>query len=448
MLPHAEEAERSILGAILIDPSMVNLAIDLVSPNDFYREANRIIFESILELAAKDVAADTIAVADHLQSRGQLERVGGYAYLGQLAAETATAANIESHCRIVAEKSILRRLLLATERIRKAVREEGSSVQDVLETAEHEIFSVATDRSRKDPVPVREEIRGALTRIVELQKSPTRMTGVPSGYPDLDRLTNGFQPSDLIILAGRPSMGKTSLAVNIIEHIALEEKRPVFFFSLEMPVESVLRRLLASRARVAYEKILSGDLTEDEVSRIVRASTPFCSADIFIDDSSSLTPLELRSRARRLISRVGDPGLIVVDYLQLMHSGRRIDNRVQEVTEISRMLKCVARELRAPVLALSQLSRAPTHRSDRRPQLSDLRDSGAIEQDADLVAFIHREEYYEAGEAERTGEAELLIRKHRNGPTGTVTLVFIGELMRFESAAMDMEPDAETSVYA
>jgi replicative DNA helicase len=444
--PSAVEAERAIIGAILIDPPAVNQAVDLLSAEDFYREPHRIIFESVAALVGLGRTVDLIALADHLTSRGELDRVGGFAALGEMGRETSTSANIETHCRLVIEKAQLRRLLDATERIRQSVTSSALPADEVLENAEREIFQVSTRRSGGEPLLISTQLAKTFQRIDELSELKGRLTGVTTGYPDLNEMTSGFQRSDMIIIAGRPSMGKTSLAMNMMEAVALEEKKPVVFFSLEMGIESVIMRFLSSVARVSFKRIRNGRLSDEEMTDLGRAADKLQRSKLYIDDASSLTPLELRSRCRRIASRAGPLGLIAVDYLQLMNTGRKVDNRVQEVSEISRTLKSVARELEVPMLVLSQLSRAPAQRADHKPQLSDLRDSGAIEQDADLVAFVHREDYAGAGGSGEGGEAELLVRKHRNGETGAVRLVFIGEIMRFESSAGDSAEDRETAV--
>ena len=444
--PNAVEAERAVIGAILLDSHAVNRAVDLVRAADFYRDGHRLIFESVVALAQLDRPIDIVTLADHLRDRGIIDRAGGVSALGEMAAETGTSANIEGHCRLISEKAQLRRLLDATERIRQSVTGSGAPAREIIENAEREIFQIASKHTSREPVAISDLLSRTWERIDQLQALKGRLTGVDTGFPDLNKMTSGFQRSDMIILAGRPSMGKTSLAINMMEAVALKEKKPVVFFSLEMGVESVVMRFLASTARVPFGQIKTGRLTEDQKGELARATLELGKAKLYIDDTSSLTPLELRSRCRRLASQVGEIGMICVDYLQLMNSSRAIDNRVQEVSELSRTLKSVAREMEVPMLVLSQLSRAPAQRKDARPQLSDLRESGAIEQDADMVAFVHREDYAGSGGSGLSGEAELLIRKHRNGETGTVRMIFIGELMRFESAAEDEEFDRDTAV--
>jgi replicative DNA helicase len=445
--PSAPEAERAILGAVLLDSQAVNTAIDLVRDADFYRDAHRIVFESMVALTASNHAIDVVSLAEHLKTRGELDRVGGISALGEFARETGTSANIETHCRIVLEKAQLRRLLDATERIRQSVVSSPQTAAEVLESAEREIFQVATTRAVREPVLVGPLLNRTFDRIAELQMLKGKLTGVTTGYPDLDDITSGFQRSDMIIVAGRPGMGKTSLAINMMEAVALSARQPVVFFSLEMGAEAVVQRFLSSISRVPFKKIRDGRVNDRDMAELAKAANRLQRCQLFIDDTSGVTPLEMRSRCRRIAARTGPLGLVCVDYLQLMNlGGRSRENRQQEVSELSRTLKGIARELEVPILVLSQLSRAPAQRADHKPQLSDLRDSGAIEQDADLVGFVHRENYAGMGGSGGSGEAEFLIRKHRNGETGDVSLVFIAELMRFESRAEGGEPEADTAV--
>lgn len=447
--PSAPEAERAILGAVLLDPLSIHVAIDLIKAEDFYRDAHRVIYESMVKLSADGRALDVVTIGDHLATRGEINRVGGFAELGQLAQETGTAVNIESHCRLVAEKSRLRRLLTATERIRQDVLGATLPPDEIVDKAEREIFEISQRTDAREPKPVSGLLDEAFNHIDQLRLLKGKMTGITTGLLDLDEITSGFQKSDLFILAGRPSMGKSTLAMNMMEAAAVEAKVSVVFFSMEMPVKSVVMRFLAALARISYKRISTGRLSADEYEQLGYAAHKLEKTKLFIDDSSSLTPMEVRSRCRRLIARYGPVGLVCVDYLQLMNASRRFDNRVQEVSDISRNLKAVARELDVPLLVLSQLSRATAHRTDHRPQLSDLRDSGAIEQDADIVAFIHREDYAGTGGAGDGGEAELLIQKHRNGETGVVKLAFIPQKMRFENAARADDfgsEDADTAV--
>ncbi len=437
--PSAIEAERAILGAILLDPASVHVSIDLLKAEDFYHEAHRSIYQAMVQLSADGRSIDVVTVADLLTTRGEITRVGGFASLGQLAAETGTAANIEAHCRLVSEKARLRRLLAATERIRQSVLRSAQPADEIVDGAEREIFEISQRKDNREPKGVSDLLDETFNHIDTLRQMKGKLTGVTTGFLDLDDKTNGFQKSDLFILAGRPSMGKSTLAMNMMEAVAIEAKQPVVFFSMEMPQRSVVMRLLAALARVSFKRIQTGRLTADEYEQLGYAANKLEHAKLFIDDSSSLTPLECRSRCRRLVARHGPLGLVCVDYLQLMSGNRRFDNRVQEVSEISRNLKAVARELDVPLLVLSQLSRAPAQRADHRPQLSDLRDSGAIEQDADLVAFIHREDYAGTGGSGDGGAAELLVQKHRNGETGKIDLVFIPALMRFENAAREAD---------
>lgn len=444
--PSAIEAEYSIIGAILLSDSAANLAVDLIRPADFYRDRNRIIFESIMALAAQGRAIDVVTLSDHLKSRGELDHVGGTAALAEMAQLTGTSANLESHAKLVMEKAQLRRLLSAVDRIRSDATSTSKPVSEIMELAEQEVFEASQLRAAREPIAISDRLLKTFERIDELKASSGNLTGVTTGYPDIDHITSGWQKSDLIVIAGRPSMGKTSLVVNMMEAAAIAVRKPVIFFSMEMPIESVILRFLSSNARVPYWKIMKGILSDDEMTDLMKAADRLGRTQLYIDDSPNLTPIEVRSRCRRIAAQHDGLALVAIDYLQLMSSARKIDNRVQEVSEISRTLKSVARELRCPVIALSQLSRAPAQRADAKPQLSDLRDSGAIEQDADFVAFVHRDDYAGTGGEGGGGTATLLVRKHRNGPTGNIPLIFIAEIMRFESSAAEGDYDRETAV--
>lgn len=444
--PHALDAERAVIGAILLDPAAVDAASNILRPEDFYRDAHRVIFESIQALASRSVPVDLVTLTDHLRSRGELDRAGGTAALAEAIHDTGTSANIQGHAQLIVDKARMRRLMDATERIRQSIKSGAGGAEEILDSAEREIFQVASTRTSREPRLISSLLSDAFDRIDQVAALKGGFTGIETGYADLDRMTSGLQKSDLIILAGRPSMGKTALAINLMEGVMAHTHKPIVFFSLEMSAEAVTMRFLASASRVSFKKIRTGRLNEHEWAELAKAADRLQKSKLYIDDTSSLTPTEIRSRCRRIAAQVGEIGLIAVDYLQLMNAGRKIDNRVQEVSEISRTLKGVARELQTPMLVLSQLSRAPTQRADHRPQLSDLRDSGAIEQDADIVAFVHREDYAGEGGGGISGEAELLIRKHRNGETGPVKLIFIHELMRFESAARVDDYERDTAV--
>ncbi len=440
-VPWSEEAEISVLSAMLMDGVAVARAIETVGDGSFYREANRRIFRAMVRLYSRGEVIDVVTLSDELKSSGELDGAGGMAYLARLVDAVPTAANIEYHCRILRDKSVLRQLIdSATDIVRDAYDAPAGEVDDTLDRAEQRIFQIAQASQRQGFVWIKEILWPTFERIEELQSSPGSVTGVPSGFPDLDNLTAGFQKGDLIIVAGRPSMGKTALALNFAQHAAIAKEIPVAVFSLEMSKESLVQRLLCSEGRVDSGRLRRGRLQDDEYARLATAAGHLNTAPIWIDDSPAITALEVRAKARRLAAEV-DLGLIIVDYLQLMTGPGNAENRQQEISSISRSIKAIAKELNVPVVALSQLSRAPEQRTDKRPVLADLRESGAIEQDADLVLFVYREEVYrrpedmvdDSGESIE-GKTSLIIGKQRNGPTGTVGLYFHKNYTLFESA--------------
>jgi replicative DNA helicase len=444
--PWSEEAEISVLSAMLIDGDAVARAIEMVNDAAFYREANRRIYRAMVRLYSRGDVIDVVTLSDELKSAGELEGAGGMSYLARLVDAVPTAANIEYHCRILRDKSVLRQLIdSATEIVREAHDAPAGEVDDTLDRAEQRIFQIAQSSQRQGFVWIKEILWPTFERIEELQSSPGSVTGVPSGFPDLDNLTAGFQKGDLIIVAGRPSMGKTALAMNFAQHAAIDKEVPVAVFSLEMSKESLVQRLLCSEGRVDAGRLRRGRLQDDEYARLATAAGHLNTAPIWIDDTPAITALEVRAKARRLAAEV-DLGLVIVDYLQLMTGPRNVDNRQQEISAISRSIKAVAKELNVPVVAISQLSRAPEQRTDKRPLLADLRESGAIEQDADLVLFVYREEVYrkpedlidDSGESIE-GKTELIIGKQRNGPIGRVNLYFHKYYTLFESAARQSE---------
>jgi replicative DNA helicase len=446
-IPWSEEAEISVLSAMLMDGDAVARAIEMVGDGSFYREANRRVFRAMVRLYSRGEVIDVVTLSDELKSAGELDGAGGMAYLARLVDAVPTAANIEYHCRILRDKSVLRQLIeSATDIVRDAYDAPAGEVDDTLDRAEQRIFQIAQSSQRQGFVWIKEVLWPTFERIEELQSSPGSVTGVPSGFPDLDNLTAGFQKGDLIIVAGRPSMGKTALAMNFAQHAAIEREVPVAVFSLEMSKESLVQRLLCAEGRVDSGRLRRGRLQDDEYARLATAAGHLNTAPIWIDDTPAINALELRAKARRLASEV-DLGLIIVDYLQLMSGPSNADNRQQEISAISRAIKAVAKELNVPVVALSQLSRAPEQRTDKRPVLADLRESGAIEQDADLVLFVYREEVYrrpedlvnDAGDSIE-GKTELIIGKQRNGPTGSVGLYFHKHYTLFESATRGSDP--------
>jgi replicative DNA helicase len=437
-LPNNLEAERSILGAILLDNHALNAAIEKIRSEDFFLSQHRQIFERMIQLSEKQQAIDVVTLMEDLSRRGELEAAGGIAYLSQLADGLPRVTNVEHYARIVKEKAVLRSLIFSASAIQEQALAAGDDADVILDRAESVIFQLAEDRVKVGLIGVKELVRDNYERLEKIFSEGRRITGLTTGYPGLDNETAGLQPSELIILAARPSMGKTALALNISENVALRLREPVAVFSLEMSKESLLLRLLASEARVDAHKFRTGHMNRDDWGKVTGALTNLADAPLWIDDSASSTVMEIGAKARRL-KRDRGLSLLVVDYLQLVvptHMGRGT-NRQEEVSSISRGLKGLAKELKVPVLVLSQLTRAP-ERDDRKPQLSDLRESGAIEQDADVVLFINRPNFYKTDLPEEDrAKAELIIAKQRNGPTGSMNFVFLARHTRFEEAAPD-----------
>lgn len=448
--PWSEEAEISVLSAMLIDGDAVTRAVEYIDESAFYKEANRRIYRAMIRLYTRGEVIDAVTLSDELKSASELDGAGGMAYLARLVDAVPTSANIEYHTRIVRDKAVLRGLIeSATEIIQDAYDAPAGEVDDTLDRAESRIFQIAKASRRQGFVWIKEILWPTFERIDELQKTPGAVTGVASGFPDLDNMTAGFQRGDLIIVAGRPSMGKTSLALNFAQHAAIDGEVAVAIFSLEMSKEALVQRLLCAEGRVDSGRLRRGRLQDDEFARLATAAGHLNTAQIWIDDTPAINPLELRAKARRLAADI-DLGMIVIDYMQLMTGPRNLENRQQEISAISRSLKAIAKELNIPVIALSQLSRQPEQRTDKRPLLADLRESGAIEQDADLVMFVYREEAYrkatdrfdESGESIE-GKAELIIGKQRNGPTGTVNLYFHKTYTLFESVDRRSNPGSD-----
>lgn len=430
--PQNAEAESSLIGSLLIDKDAIIKVADIVGADDFYVTKNAQIFEAVLGLFERREPIDVVTMADTLEKNGNLENIGGAAYLTELVNSVPSSAHVAQYAHIVADKATLRRLIEAASSINSMAYGEGEALDSVLDEAEQALFAVSQKHLKQNFIPIQEVLTTSFERLDSLHKDKDALRGVPTGYKGLDNLLAGLQNSDLIILAARPSMGKTSFALNIAQHVATKEGIPVGIFSLEMSKEQLIDRLLSSEAEIDSWKLRTGNLEDSDFEKINKAMGTLSESPIYIDDSAMANVMEMRTKARRLQSE-NDLGLIIIDYLQLM-SGRNTggDNRVQEISEISRGLKGLARELNVPVIALSQLSRSVEMRSPKIPQLSDLRESGSIEQDADVVMFIYREDYYEK-ESERKGMADILIRKHRNGPTGEVELFFQPELMLFRS---------------
>jgi len=435
--PFSSVAEVSVLGGMLLDGTAVDKATELVQDHMFFREAHRRLFRAMLRLSERSDVIDVITLSEELKNTDELEAAGGLSYLAELLDAVPTAANIEYHAKIVREKALLRNLIEAASTIIRDVYDQGErSVEDVLDDAEQRVFQVAQTHERGGFVRIKEILWPTFEHIEHLQESKSGITGVPSGFADLDKMTTGFQKGDLCIVAGRPSMGKTSWALNVAQTAAIEHEVPVAIFSLEMSKEQLVQRLLCAEGRVDSQRLRRGLLSSDEYQRLAAAAGHLNTASIWIDDSPGNTVLEMRAKARRLMAE-NKFGLLLIDYMQLMASHRHNESRTQEVSEISRGLKALARELEVPIIALSQLSRAPEQRTDRRPQLSDLRESGSIEQDADLVMFLYRPEYYfgptDKDGASLEGKAQLIVGKQRNGPTGTVDLFFHKAYTRFDS---------------
>ncbi len=440
--PQNLEAEQSVIGGILLDNQSLNSVLEILNIEDFYSEAHRKIFAAIVELYDKNEPSDLITLSNVLKSKNQLDQAGGVSYLSSLADNVPSAANISHYSKIVKEKAILRRLIgTATEILNKSYNA-GADIDTVLDEAEHAIFEISENKIRPAFSPFKDIIKESVKTIEKLYERKELVTGVPTGFEKIDDLTSGLQKSDLIIIAGRPSMGKTAFALNIAQYAALVASIPVAIFSLEMSKEQLAFRMLSSEAKVDSQRIRRGFLGEVDWPKLISAAGRLSEALIFIDDSPAITALEMKAKARRLKSEV-DLGLIILDYLQLMRSGGYKESREQEISEISRSLKALAKELNVPVVALSQLNRKVEDRSDKRPQMADLRDSGAIEQDADLIAFIYRDEVYNKSEENtEKGFAEIIIGKQRNGPTGLVKLHFQEQFTRFENLARGIDMDS------
>jgi replicative DNA helicase len=431
--PQNLEAESSVLGGILLENDAVNLVLEMLRPEDFYRESHRKIFRAMVELSDRSEPVDLITLSEFLKGRGELDAAGGTAYLASLADFVPTAANISYYARIVREKSILRSLIHTATEIATQGYEQQGDVEGFLDTAEKVIFDISERKIKASFVAVGDMIKDTLKTVEKLYERKEMVTGVPTGYEDLDRLTAGLQPADLVIVAGRPSMGKTALSLNIATNAAFAGIGAAIF-SLEMAKEQLVLRMLCSEAKVNNAKVRSGYLAERDFPKLANAAGRLHDAPIYIDDTPAISVLELRAKARRLVrDRSKNVGLIVIDYLQLMRGMGNAPNREQEISEISRSLKALAKELNLPVIAISQLNRRVEDRGDRRPMMSDLRESGAIEQDADVIMFIYRDEVYNKSDEGVKGVAEVIVAKQRNGPTDTVKLTFLNEFTRFEN---------------
>lgn len=442
--PHSIEAEQSVIGSMLIAPDSWDKVSELVSENDFYNRSHQIIYSAILRLLKDNFPVDLITVAEELEKHDQLNDAGDFAYLGELAKNTPSAANVTAYAKIIKERAITRELIgVANEIAEAGYSPEGRDSADILDLAESKVFEIAERRTgdNEGPKDIESVLGKTIDRLEQLLKDNREVTGVSTGYTDLNKKTSGLQPSDLVIVAARPSMGKTTFAMNLCENAMMTEEKPVLVFSLEMPSEQIMMRMLASLSRVDQTKIRTAQLDDEDWARISNTMANLKEKDnLFVDDSSGLTPMELRSRARKLARERGGISLIMVDYLQLMRVPSLSDNRTLEIAEISRSLKALAKELEVPVVALSQLNRSLEQRADKRPVNSDLRESGSIEQDADLIMFIYRDEVYHEN-SEDKGIAEIIIGKQRNGPIGTSRLTFQGQFSRFDNYAGPARPD-------
>ncbi len=433
--PQNLEAEESVLGSMLLSATAIGTVTEIVDGADFYRESHAKAYRAALALWAKGEPVDAITLANELEERGEIDAVGGRGRIAELAALVPAAANVEHYARIVKENATLRALIRAGQEIVRLGHERPGETTDLVDRAEQLVFELSQQRVSGDFDHIEALLKDGFEQITRLYESGADLTGVPSGFRDIDRLTSGFQPGNLIILAARPSMGKSALALCMAANLGVRHSTPVALFTLEMSKAEVTQRLMCSEAKVESNRLRSGKLAPDDWPRLTGACDRLAKAPIFVDDTGSTTMMELRSKARRLKSRQPGLGLIVVDYLQLMTSGGTVENRVQEVSQISRSLKVLARELDVPILALSQLSRRVEERHDKRPLLSDLRESGSIEQDADLVFFVYRDEYYNQEESDAQGIAEVICSKHRNGPIDTVKLSFLKRYAKFSDLA-------------
>lgn len=438
--PHSAEAEASVLGGLLLDNNAFDRVEGVVGENDFYRYEHRIIYASLKRLIAANKPADAVTVHEDLERQGKAQEAGGLPYLAALVQQVPSASNIRQYADIVRERSILRQLVSVSDEIAtRAFNPKGRPVSQILDDAESMIFKIGEESARLKQgfQPIQALAPALLARVEERSVNPSDITGVATGFIDLDRMTSGFQPGDLVVLAARPSMGKTALAINIAEHAALHEGLPVAVFSMEMSADQLAVRIVGALAAINQGNLRTGRLRDEDWPRLTDAVERLRSAKLFIDETPGLTPSELRASARRLARQQGNLGLIVVDYLQLMSGsgGSGDENRATELGEISRALKSLAKELECPVLAISQLNRGVESRTDKRPLMSDLRESGAIEQDADLIMFIYRDDYYNKEKSREPGVAEIIISKQRNGPTGTVKLTYVAPTTRFENLA-------------
>ncbi|MEZ0535701.1 replicative DNA helicase [Caldicellulosiruptoraceae bacterium PP1] len=436
LLPVNNDAEEAVIGSMLLDKEVISYVSEILEEDDFYNAHLKEIYASIIDLFEQGKPVDPITVSERLKERGSYDSIGGMDYLSNLIIKIPTTANVTYYASIVEEKSLLRKLINASYKIIEQCNSQTERIEDIVEFAEKTIFNVIQNKNSKDFSHLKEILIDTYNKIEELYIKKAHIIGVPTGFSELDKITAGLQPSDLILLAARPSMGKTSFALNIVEHAALKANIPVAIFSLEMSKEQLVTRMVCSEGLIDSHKLRTGNLEDEEWKRFAKAIALLANAPIYIDDTPAISISEMRAKCRRLKLKEKGLGLVMVDYLQLMQARGRFDSKQQEIAEISRSLKALARELNVPVLALSQLSRAPEMRADHRPILADLRESGAIEQDADIVAFLYRDEYYNK-DTDKKHIAELIIAKHRNGPTGTVELLFLDKHTKFRDLEMN-----------
>ena len=439
--PQNISAEQAALGSMLLQEDAILQGVDILRPGDFYKKSHQIIFKCVLELFDKSRAVDLVTLTEELNRINLLEEIGGITYLTNLINSVPTAANIEYYVKIIEEKSILRNLINNATKIISMGYEEKEDAKILLDKAEHLIFEVSERNLGQSFVPIKEILQDSFEKIEDLYHRDEFITGIPTGFDEFDDITTGFQPSELIVIAGRPGMGKTAFCMNVAQYIAVSKNISVALFSLEMSKSQLVQRMLCSEARIDAHNLRKGGLAESDWPTLSMAAGRLSSAPIFIDDTAGITCLEIKAKARRLKAQ-HNLGLVIIDYLQLISSSGRVENRQQEISEISRSLKGLARELNVPIIAVSQLSRAVEQRIERRPRLSDLRESGAIEQDADLVVFLYREEYYKE-KTEKKGIAEVIISKQRNGPTGQIDLAFVKEYAKFENLSRTPEEERE-----
>ncbi|MCL0038014.1 replicative DNA helicase [Thermodesulfovibrionales bacterium] len=429
--PQNIEAEQSVLGAIILDNEALPKAIETLSPDDFYKEAHRRLYKSIIALFERSEPIDIVTLTDYLRKSDEIEAVGGISYLSYLANSIPTSANIRYHAKIVSEKSMLRALIRTATQITSEVYENSRDVDEVIDYAQKMIFDITDKRTKISFSPLKDVIKDTFKMIEHLYDKKEAITGVPSGFKDIDELTSGFQSGDLIIVGGRPGMGKTAFALNVAGYVAANMRETVAVFSLEMPKEQLALRMICAESGVNSSSVRKGFIGKQDWIKLTNAAGRLADAPIFIDDSSMLTALEIRAKARRLKMEYGMLSLIVVDYLQLMRSMGKFERREQEISDISRSLKALAKELKVPVIALSQLNRAVEQRGEKRPTLADLRESGALEQDADVIIFLYRDEFYNKNNPSNKGKAELIVAKQRNGPTGIVNLTYLADSTKF-----------------